>query len=298
MEILKIVSGPILGSVIGFGTNYIAIKMLFRPYKEVKVFGKRLPFTPGIIPKRKPEIAKAIGGAVGNELFTKEDIQKMLLSEEIEKNLSDKIIEGLKENDKSIKENLLSILNESKYYSGKISLEEAITSKIQGAIMKLDLGTLIANEAGSAIKKEISNPLVKMFLSDNMIESLAKPIGQRLKEYVMGNGKEFIFEAVDNEVKNVEDTNLSEVIEKLNIEEEKIREIISSFYKKIASEVLDKILENFDIAKIVEEKVNEMSVKDLEKLILKITKRELNTIISLGGILGFLIGLLNILVVL
>jgi uncharacterized membrane protein YheB (UPF0754 family) len=294
MEILKILSGPILGCLIGFGTNYIAIKMLFRPYKEIKVFGKRLPFTPGIIPKRKPEIAKAIGSAVGNELFTKEDIQKMLLSEEIEKNLADKLIEALKYNDKSIKENLLTILNEEKYSESKILLEETITCKIQSAIKKMDLGTIIANEAGLAIKKEISNPLVKMFLSDNMIASLANPISQRLKEYVMGNGKELIFEAVDNEIKSAEETNFVELIEKLNIEEEKIRKIVNSFYKKIASEALDKILENFDIAKIVEEKVNEMSVVDLEKLILKIMKRELNTIISLGGILGFLIGLINI----
>jgi uncharacterized membrane protein YheB (UPF0754 family) len=110
----------------------------------------------------------------------------------------------------------------------------------------------------------------------------------------MGNGKELIFEAVDNEIKSAEETNFVELIEKLNIEEEKIRKIVNSFYKKIASEALDKILENFDIAKIVEEKVNEMSVVDLEKLILKIMKRELNTIISLGGILGFLIGLINI----
>jgi uncharacterized membrane protein YheB (UPF0754 family) len=268
--------------------------MLFRPYKEIKVFGKRLPFTPGIIPKRKPEIAKAIGSAVGNELFTKEDIQKMLLSEEIEKNLADKLIEALKYNDKSIKENLLTILNEEKYSESKILLEETITCKIQSAIKKMDLGTIIANEAGLAIKKEISNPLVKMFLSDNMIASLANPISQRLKEYVMGNGKELIFEAVDNEIKSAEETNFVELIEKLNIEEEKIRKIVNSFYKKIASEALDKILENFDIAKIVEEKVNEMSVVDLEKLILKIMKRELNTIISLGGILGFLIGLINI----
>ena len=33
MEIFKIVSGPILGTIIGFGTNYLAIKMLFRPHK-------------------------------------------------------------------------------------------------------------------------------------------------------------------------------------------------------------------------------------------------------------------------
>ena len=43
-------SGPIIGAIIGYFTNYIAVKMLFYPRKEIKVFGHVLPFTPGAIP--------------------------------------------------------------------------------------------------------------------------------------------------------------------------------------------------------------------------------------------------------
>ena len=50
---LKYIINPIMGTIIGFGTNYIAVKMLFRPYTAKKIGKFTLPFTPGVIPKRR-----------------------------------------------------------------------------------------------------------------------------------------------------------------------------------------------------------------------------------------------------
>ena len=66
MNILHYLSGPAIGAVIGYFTNYIAVKMLFRPLKEVKIGRFTLPFTPGMIPKRKDALACAVGKAVGS----------------------------------------------------------------------------------------------------------------------------------------------------------------------------------------------------------------------------------------
>lgn len=68
----------IVGAIIGGLTNSIAIKMLFRPY-EPKYIGRwRLPFTPGLIPKRREELAIQLGNMVVNHLLTPEVIQKKL----------------------------------------------------------------------------------------------------------------------------------------------------------------------------------------------------------------------------
>ncbi|WP_254259823.1 DUF445 domain-containing protein [Listeria fleischmannii] len=59
MQILvSIVLMALIGGFIGAMTNFIAIRMLFRPF-EAKYIGKwRVPFTPGLIPKRRDELAK------------------------------------------------------------------------------------------------------------------------------------------------------------------------------------------------------------------------------------------------
>ena len=50
---MKLIIPIIVGAIIGYFTNWLAIKMLFRPHYEKKIFGIKIPFTPGLIPKEK-----------------------------------------------------------------------------------------------------------------------------------------------------------------------------------------------------------------------------------------------------
>ena len=93
--ILKYIAGPLIGSAIGYFTNFIAVKMLFHPKNEVKLLGHTLPFTPGAIPKGKSRLAKSVGDAVGNNLITQEDIEKKLTNDELAEKIADMVLEKL-----------------------------------------------------------------------------------------------------------------------------------------------------------------------------------------------------------
>lgn len=80
---MKFLAPIFVGAIIGYITNWLAIKMLFRPHKEVRILGRRLPFTPGLIPKEKDRIARSIGDAVGNYLLSPETFTQALLDERI-----------------------------------------------------------------------------------------------------------------------------------------------------------------------------------------------------------------------
>jgi uncharacterized membrane protein YheB (UPF0754 family) len=73
---------PLLGAIIGYVTNDIAIRMLFRPLTEKKILGLRVPFTPGIIPKQRYELAESIGVMVSRELLTEEVLRRQVHSPE------------------------------------------------------------------------------------------------------------------------------------------------------------------------------------------------------------------------
>ena len=75
----------------------------------------------------------------------------------------------------------------------------------------------------------------------------------------------------------------------------KAREAILSLYSTIVTEQLPKILEAVNISKIVESRINEMDVEESEKLILEVMRKELNAIVWLGALLGFLMGCVNLL---
>ncbi len=80
-EVLPWVLPPLLGAVIGYVTNAIAIRMLFRPLAEVRILGIRLPLTPGIIPKQRVQLAESIGQMVSRELLTEEAVRRQLSTE-------------------------------------------------------------------------------------------------------------------------------------------------------------------------------------------------------------------------
>ncbi len=69
---------PLLGALIGYVTNYIAIRMLFRPLRPWHLFGIRLPMTPGIIPAKRGELAQRMGEMVGSHLLTADDVRQTL----------------------------------------------------------------------------------------------------------------------------------------------------------------------------------------------------------------------------
>lgn len=67
-----------VAAFVGGITNHFAIKMLFHPREEIRIRGWKLPFTPGLIPKRKEEIAESLGKVVSDYLVTSEGLQEMI----------------------------------------------------------------------------------------------------------------------------------------------------------------------------------------------------------------------------
>ncbi len=68
---------PITGGIIGYYTNDLAIKMLFRPYRPVLIGDRRVPFTPGLIPRNQERLAQRISDAILSSLLTPDELQKV-----------------------------------------------------------------------------------------------------------------------------------------------------------------------------------------------------------------------------
>lgn len=71
------VSPPIVGAVIGYFTNDIAIKMLFRPYRAIYIGQRKVPFTPGLIPRNQERLAKRVSDTIMGSLLTPEELQNL-----------------------------------------------------------------------------------------------------------------------------------------------------------------------------------------------------------------------------
>ena len=142
---MKYIAPMMVGGVIGYFTNWLAIKMLFRPHEEKRVLGLKIPFTPGLIPKERYRMSKSIGNAIGEHLLTPEKIKEVLSSEETQININKWIslkLKKLKESEQSIMD-LLSPIIGSNYnktiYIIEENIVETIISKLKTKTLKLKL---------------------------------------------------------------------------------------------------------------------------------------------------------------
>ncbi|AFZ16580.1 hypothetical protein Mic7113_0667 [Allocoleopsis franciscana PCC 7113] len=71
------IAPPVAGAIIGYFTNDIAIKMLFRPYKAIYIGKRQLPFTPGLIPRNQARLAKRIADTIMGSLLTPGELQNL-----------------------------------------------------------------------------------------------------------------------------------------------------------------------------------------------------------------------------
>ena len=276
---IDILAGPVIGAIIGYCTNYIAVKMLFKPLKPVKIGNWTLPFTPGIIPKGKARMAKAMGEAVGDHLLTKQDLEQILLSDEVKKTVVQAVGSGLQtiqSNEDTVETFLGHYVEQEDYAQMRGKLENFITEKISNGLEQMDVGAIIAEEGAKEVKNKFQGSMVSMFLNDDLIQSIAVPIGNKVGEYIRENGREKIHPLVVGEIAAAENLPVKQLMEKIPLGQEKVLELVEAVYVKFVGEKAGELAEKFHIAQVVEDKINEMDVLEVEHILLGIMKKELH----------------------
>lgn len=284
---------PLVGAVIGYFTNMIAVKMLFFPHEEKRIFGWRVPFTPGAIPKGKARLAKSAGRIVQNELFTREDISGKLLTEEVEKPLIDRVMAILGQNINEIGSTLAG--SRKKYDRLEKNFIELLETKITEAIHNMDIPGVVTEEGGRMIKEQAQNSrILRLLVSDSLVDTVMGSVGEKMEEFIDTRGPAMVNEITERRIHDLGNRTPLHVLELAGYNEEYVRKKITEAYRESVVNAVNSALKRINVASIVEDKINSMSVAELEKGVMMVMKNELNMIVSLGGLIGLVIGCINI----
>ncbi|KJS16831.1 MAG: hypothetical protein VR69_07430 [Peptococcaceae bacterium BRH_c4b] len=191
MNVAQLVLMPLVGALIGWLTNWIAVKLIFRPYLPVNILGYKLQ---GVVPKRRQELAISIGEVIEKELLSADDLLGFMKSGDV-----------------------------------LCGIEETLSQALKVRVLDR-LPAFIPMSIKNAISDTIAEQMHRHLPS--LIAEMTEKYGERFKE-------------------------------------------------------------QFKIGEMVEAKVNSFPLERLEQMILSISSRELKHIEVLGGVLGFIIGLLQ-----
>jgi uncharacterized membrane protein YheB (UPF0754 family) len=171
-----------VGSVIGGVTNELAIRMLFRPYKPWMIGSFRVPFTPGLIPRRRDEIGVQMGKLVEHHLLTPEGIKKAIAHADGEPILrtwmTDRLDRWL-ESDQTLREQLQDLLPALLPEEGSWSdaVREPIRQRWKEWAFEL-IRTYGDKPLGSLISQEAKDRL------DSLLHTLSRMMLERLSDYL------------------------------------------------------------------------------------------------------------------
>ena len=292
--ILKYLAGPVIGAIIGYFTNYLAVKMLFRPRHPKYLFGKQLPFTPGAIPKGKDRLAKTAGKVVADHLVTEEDLTGRLLSPEMTNAVVNKVMDAM---DTDVQTSLVALTRSPENYQAlKEKAADGLTGEIIDAVGDMGLEALLTEKIGSAVRTWAVGSLLGMFLSDRKIDDIAGQMGQKVRDFIEEHGRDYIRPAVEKKLDELEGSTPTALLERAEVDRDALREMIGDLYHRLVKAGVASLTGRIDIAGIIEDKINGMAVEDLEVMVLKVMKKELDTIVNLGALIGLVLGLVNLLI--
>lgn len=342
---------PVLGASIGYFTNWLAIKMIFRPHEAKYIFGLKVPFTPGLIAIERERITKQIGFVVSNDLLTEEDFKNKIINIDfnniIKKALyttENKIINS----DITVEEFLKTIFKDD--YDEKLNtIKNVFNEKLVNLTYELKTDDQIKNlendlscvlpDLLNIIKTILENDLYNIdvlffevldYIVENVFKGVSSLIGAFIDpEKIYSTLKEKIITSIEedngeiqNKLFNIIEENNKQQKEQLDFENLVVLSLdkclntkissfsfiislfntttaintISDILKSFLSEESTNILKQVDINEIITEKIDNMPLTEIENLILSIANKEIKAITYIGGVLGFLIGSLTLLI--
>ncbi|WP_274292484.1 DUF445 family protein [Clostridium perfringens] len=204
--------GALIGAVIGYITNWLAIKMLFRPREAKYIFGMKLPFTPGLIPKEKSRIANKVGETVGTHLLNSDSLSKALKDDKIKAKFNEVAKEKINQiiNSNSTVENSLKNTLGENYYALKGNMIDNIAKTILESIQEEEFKNKVKFYIVDSIKERLNKEPEKIidFINSNKFREV---IINTLEEE---KTRDIIGKALLKEVKTLgkEDLTIEEVI--------------------------------------------------------------------------------------
>ena len=199
--------GPAAGALIGYITNDIAVRMLLRPYEEKRIFGRRVPFTPGLIAKERGRIARAIREVLDSELLSAEVLGDALLSPRMMAQLgeaADEAVARLRAEENSPRELLTAPMGEERVTALEnracVEAREFILKKVLESGLENRLAELIMTEASARLNTSLG--MLKGLLLDERREAqYQQKLAQAIREAMEKQGPDLLDQLIGDAIR-------------------------------------------------------------------------------------------------
>ena len=188
MIIPRVILAPLVGGIIGYITNDLAIRMLFRPRKAMYIGRFHIPMTPGLIPSQQGRIAQSIGEVVSQQLLNEETLRQTLLSQKTLDTLREKItgfLRSFSQDERTVYEIFRQPAIRDRVNPSGESMRKKLAEALSAKIVEARLGHEIVDSIiGNRMDFITQNKLFSMLIDGNTKEAIRDKLAEKVNELI------------------------------------------------------------------------------------------------------------------
>ncbi len=296
MSFLSFILGPAVGAVIGGITNRLAITMLFRPYEAKHIGPYKIPLTPGIIPKEKGNIARAIGATVSQHLLDQQSLSAQLLSDNMQQKIAaavDDLVDRMCHSQQTLQQFLLDHLSPEEYARATSQVEDDVVRLVYAKLADPALGNRVAALAVDQVVGRLREHFLGR-LGAGVLEllrgSVERMLADNINQMLHDNAHQMLDDLVTAEADRLLATPISQLCQGREELFAQLKASALKAYRALVLNNLPRALAALNIQKIIEDKINAMDMRQTETMLLQLMDRELKALVWFGVLLGFIMG--------
>jgi uncharacterized membrane protein YheB (UPF0754 family) len=267
--------------------------MLFRPRSAVYIGKLRLPFTPGVVPRRKDELADILGNAVVAKFFNADDLEIVFTSDYLRDAFADGIVDILL-SDSIAPRDIVASADDAEYLDSAVtSVKEELCVRILAGVIKAEPASVLARACAMRAKRRFRGGAAEK-LGDEIMASVAEALSEELEAYILSDGKDILMPLLDAELEEAARTPLGVMTNAVFKDKSVLVRLAQGLYERFMRVYVRPIVSTIDVGGMISEKIKHMDAIDVESLVLSVVKKELRYLIWLGALLGVVIGTANI----
>lgn len=265
-ELLIKLSPLLVATLHGYGAAWLAVRMLFRPRHPRYLFGRKLPLTPGLLPKERARFIAALSTSIAEKLLNIEVIAGELLKLDLETEL-----QQLAE-------------RELAAYTQNETMLRALTAHLRERLLVLSRSEehkhAIARRLHQVIERETRAAGFLRRLAANYFFDEAALYG------VVGRALEGLADVVaeSDELRRAISETLSELPRKLLVGERLVS-------PSAVTTLIETLSRKLDVRAILSQRLSGFSNEEIEALVMETAGREIKAIVWFGAAIGLVVGI-------
>ena len=255
--------------------------------------------TPGMIPKNKERLAAGIGDMVSGKLMSSDVLAETLLSPEMFDKVRGKVTDFVakqRQNNTPISMALAQLIGADTVTSVVDTVKSSVDQRITEKMSDPSLSEFVTQSIMKSINEQLSSNKFVEFLGGFAVKALdvEGKVRNMVSNVLSGEAVELVKNMVHSETDKFLQKPVSSLFTQGDDKINKIADAVVELYRKVVTDKLPEILKTIDIKQVVHNRIINMDVLEMERMILDICDKELRAVVWLGAVLGSIIGCINI----